>query len=280
MQVSDRHRRLVSAAPHDAPFGPQLVDRPPGLEPADSGGSPFPAGAKRSTAIQLLVADEDLARYVPEGDLATARRLLVVPRLDVPMGEWRVPPAPSWAATGTSVVVVSGLLARNALLGDRTSTQLLGPGDVVDPWGAADELLPCVVRWRVHQPVTLAALDARFAAAARRWPGLALAVQQRLNARADRLAAQGVALQLPNVDQRVIATLWQLADRFGRIVPGGVVIPLRLSHQLIGQLVGAQRPTVTLALGKLSQSGDLERREDGTWFVSTDSRQAVLPSAA
>ncbi len=61
---------------------------------------------------------------------------------------------------------------------------------------------------------------------------------------------------------------------------GGVVIPLRLSHQLIGQLVGAQRPTVTLALGKLGQRGDLERREDGTWFLSTESRQAVLPSAA
>src|SRR3712207_8717441 len=51
-------------------------------------------------------------------------------------------------------------------------------------------------------------------------------------------------------------------SRFGRIVPDGVVIPLQLSHQMIGQLVGAQRPTVTLALGKLAAAGDVVRRGD------------------
>ena len=191
-----------------------------------------------------------------------------------------MPPAPRWAQTGTAVLVVDGLLARDATLRDRTATQLLGPGDVVDPWATGEDLLACDVSWFVHEPTTLAALGGRFAMATRRWPQLALNVQRRLSSRADRLAGQAAALQLPNVDQRVVAVLWQLADRFGRIVPDGIVIPLRLSHQVIGRLVGAQRPTVTLALGKLAAAGAVVRREDGSWLLSADSREAVLPHAA
>jgi hypothetical protein len=231
-------------------------------------------------AVHLLDADPDLARCIPAEEHGLARRLLVVPRLDLPAGPWTPPPAPQWPSAGSSVLVVRGLLARDAILGDRTATQLLGPSDVIDPWSTEDELLPCDVRWHAHQPTTLAALDERYVAGARRWPQLALAVQQRLFSRADRLAAQAAALQLSNVDQRVVAVLWQLADRFGRVVPDGVVIPLRLSHQIIGQLVGAQRPTVTLALGKLAGTGYVVRREDGSWFVATASREVVSPLGA
>jgi CRP-like cAMP-binding protein len=175
------------------------------------------------------------------------------------------------------VLVLDGLLLRDAALADRTSTQLLGPGDIVNPWLSSEELLPCRVSWRAHTPTVLALLDGRFAQAARRWPSLSAVVTRRLCERVDRLASQGAALQLSNVDQRLVAHLWQLADRFGRVTQGGVVIPLQLTHQLLGQLVGAQRPTVTLAATKLTESGYVTRREDGTWFLSDGSREVLTP---
>ena len=77
--------------------------------------------------------------------------------------------------------------------------------------------------------------------------------------------------------------VWQVADLLrGDYKPAeyrGVILPLQLSHQMLGQLVGAQRPTVTLALGKLGERGHLVRRSDGHWFLSAGSRD-VLQAAA
>jgi DNA-binding GntR family transcriptional regulator len=44
-------------------------------------------------------------------------------------------------------------------------------------------------------------------------------------------------------------------------------VGLRLSHQLLGQLVGCQRASVTTALHRVAASGLIERRPDGTWVL-------------
>ena len=54
---------------------------------------------------------------------------------------------------------------------------------------------------------------------------------------------------------RLEALFWHLADRWGKVTPKGVVVPLRLSHRLLGSLVGARRPTVTTALAQLADDG-------------------------
>jgi hypothetical protein len=43
---------------------------------------------------------------------------------------------------------------------------------------------------------------------------------------------------------------------------------MTLSHRMLGQLVGARRPTVSTALGELVREGELARREDGTWLLT------------
>jgi hypothetical protein len=55
----------------------------------------------------------------------------------------------------------------------------------------------------------------------------------------------------------------------------GIVLPLPLSHDLLGQLTAARRPTVTLALGKLEQAGQLRRRDDGSWLLTEAAEHAV-----
>jgi CRP-like cAMP-binding protein len=69
--------------------------------------------------------------------------------------------------------------------------------------------------------------------------------------------------------------LWHLAERWGRVTAEGVVIPLRLTHQRIAMLVGAQRPTVTAALSRMNARG-LVQRTHGRAFVLTDDARAEL----
>jgi hypothetical protein len=47
-----------------------------------------------------------------------------------------------------------------------------------------------------------------------------------------------------------------------------VALPMTLSHRMLGQLIGARRPTVSTALGELAKEGEILRREDGTWLLT------------
>ena len=66
---------------------------------------------------------------------------------------------------------------------------------------------------------------------------------------------------------RLLALLWHLADRWGKVGPDGTHVPLRLTHATLAQLVGAQRPSVTSALRGLEQRGLLRRLPEGGGFL-------------
>jgi CRP/FNR family transcriptional regulator, cyclic AMP receptor protein len=72
---------------------------------------------------------------------------------------------------------------------------------------------------------------------------------------------------ITRVDERLLALLWLLAERWGRVVPGGVLVSLRLPHRTLAGMVGARRPSVTTALGQLMARGAIERRQDGSWVL-------------
>lgn len=112
----------------------------------------------------------------------------------------------------------------------------------------------------------LALLGRDVVFAARRWPGLASALQLRAAQQADRLAAQLVICQLPRVDQRLLSLLWLLAESWGRVTPAGTALPLKLTHEALGALIGARRPTVTLALRELTERGAIVRQNEG-WLL-------------
>ena len=81
------------------------------------------------------------------------------------------------------------------------------------------------------------------------------------------LATKQATSHLTRVDARLELLFWGLADRWGRVGPDGVVLELPLTHQVLGRLVGAQRPSVTTALSDLARRGILERRGDGAWVL-------------
>jgi hypothetical protein len=93
-------------------------------------------------------------------------------------------------------------------------------------------------------------------------------IVDRLSERAQRLAVTQAISQLNRVDRRLLALFWHLAERWGRVSRDGIAVPLALSHRLIGELVGARRPTVSTALAELAREGKLVRRDDGTWLLT------------
>jgi CRP-like cAMP-binding protein len=236
------------------------------------------APSPSATRIQLLDADAALADGIPADELPLASRLLVAEARELPAGPWEPALTGADGQQGFALLLLEGAIIRDVALGDRRCAELFGPGDAVRP-PAPDALVPHAVSWTVLEPGVAALLDERFSAAARRWPSLTTVLTERLLEQADRLALRTAISQLGRVDVRLLALLWHLADRWGRMTPYGVTIPLRLTHETLGRLVGAQRPTVTLALRELEENGSVTRSTTGGWLLQRESRELLQPAA-
>jgi hypothetical protein len=224
------------------------------------------AGAVRS----LLELDPELGRLLTDQRREAAEHALRVHVTTFPVGEWDAARLAEADPSHLGLLMVEGVLAREVVLEDTVSTELLGPGDMVRPWvlDGPPQLLPVEVRWNALSSVRLALLDRRTAALLGQYPEIYAVIVDRLAERAQRLAITQAISQLNRVDQRLLALFWHLAERWGRVARDGIAVPLVLSHRLIGELVGARRPTVSSALGELSRAGQLVRREDGTWLLT------------
>lgn len=219
-------------------------------------------------AVAILEADPDLAEGLSEAEREAALRHLVVPAVDVPPGPWLPDELGRQAAGALGVLVLEGVLSRMVTLAGRTTGELLGVGDVLRPW-EDDDPMPQVdfdVQWAVLEPAQLAVLDRRFVASAVRWPSLVAEVSHRAVRRSRGLSLQLALGQIPRVDGRLLLLFWRLAERWGRMTPDGIAVPLKLTHETLGALVAARRPSVTSALGRLSESG-LLRRADAGWLL-------------
>ena len=60
--------------------------------------------------------------------------------------------------------------------------------------------------------------------------------------------------------------LWLLAESWGHVTSSGVRLPVLLTHETLGALVGARRPTVTLALRNLVERGAIVHQYSG-WLL-------------
>jgi CRP/FNR family transcriptional regulator, cyclic AMP receptor protein len=227
---------------------------------------------RTSETIRLLEADPELGALLAPARRAEAERDLIVRTHRLSVGPWDVTRLSSASADHVGLLVLDGVIARELVVADHVSAELLGPGDLVRPWqgaGAAG-LLPVQAVWSVLSTVTLAVLDRRFAAEAARYPEITAALFDRLGERSLRLATTQAISQLTRVDRRLKALFWHLAERWGRMSGDGVVVPLALTHRILGQLVGARRPTVSTALSELAEREELVRRADGSWLLRGD----------
>jgi CRP-like cAMP-binding protein len=224
--------------------------------------------------LALLDIEPELGADLPPDERVKAQKLAVAPAVEVPSGEVdleAVVDVPSRRGTAFALMVAEGVLIRDVLLGGRVATQLLGPGDIVDLRGEGESSLPTGMRLTAAEGARVALLDDRFLAASRRWPWLAGRLIERTGRQVERGAVQQAISQLGRVELRLLGLMWHLADRFGMMTRDGVIIRLDLTHEALGRLAGAARPTVTLALKVLAADGHLVRRADSSWLLDPES---------
>lgn len=230
----------------------------------------------RPEIVPVLDVDPELGERLPADEFEAARRALLVRVMTFDAGAWH--PEAHWTDREhptLGLLVLDGVITRQISVADRPSTELLGPGDVLRPWDLdADVGIPVQVSWHVLQRAQLALLDQRFLVSAARWPPVVDALAGRGQRRSRWLAFQLAMKQIMRIEGRLLVLLWALSERWGVVTPRGVHLRLKLTHEALGKLVGARRPSVTTALGALAEAGLIERVPDG-YRLFGDAEQAV-----
>jgi CRP/FNR family cyclic AMP-dependent transcriptional regulator len=220
-------------------------------------------GRPLASYCYLLDADADLAEEFDIRMRMVARRAATVVVFEIPVGDCDPAQWTSPGAGAPGLLVLDGLLAVDVSVGDRTATELIGAGDLVQSWDPGPEdLLDRYACWHVLMPGRVAVLDAGFAERIRPWPQILLALLRRAGKRASNLDVQRAIASQPRLEVRLALLLWHLAARWGKVEPGGIRISLPLTHRLMGQLVGAERPSVSHALARLSEAGLVTGRSE------------------
>jgi CRP-like cAMP-binding protein len=216
---------------------------------------------RRPEAVRLLDVEPEIGVGLPEAERQIARRHVVVPSVRIPTGKW-TPPRGLTSAFG--VMVISGMLVSSAEVAGVADVQVFGPGDLFD----AALLARPRSAWQVLQPAHVAALGGQLILAAGRWPQLVSGLTRRLFDGHHQQHGLALMRALPRVEDRVVALLAQLGSRWGRVTPAGVLVTLPVTHEVLGHLVAARRPTVSLALTALRDQGRLDRLGDGRWLLT------------
>lgn len=167
------------------------------------------------------------------------------------------------AASGALCCVIGGGRLALAVIAPEERERTIGmleEGDLLvrplEPWAASGPQVRC---FAIEDSLVHLVDRARMGAWMRE-PALAANLVRVLSAQiADLEMAVAIALE-PRVERRLLLKLRQLAERWGRVTPDGVRLDLRLTHQELANMVGAVRESVTIALGRLSEAGEIEVR--------------------
>ncbi len=226
----------------------------------------IPLRPRSRVTVALTKFQPELLEAVDRPDRARAGRALLA-------SGYRFRPGPvdlaagGWPESTFALLVLRGSLVHQTTAVSGRMIAFLSAGDLLMPFSPDPYELPGRVSVTATEDVLLAALDQGFIRAAAVWPKLMIVIQQRLSEQHHRLALHGAICQLPRVEQRLMALMWHLAERFGKVTADGIIITQPLNHQTLGYLIGARRPTVTLALKALRERDYLHRRADGIWLL-------------
>jgi CRP/FNR family transcriptional regulator, cyclic AMP receptor protein len=223
-------------------------------------------------AISIVDADPDLADLLSPQELERARREARTRVQALSAGEWDASAAQQPAEHHRGFLIIDGLLSRTVDVLGKRCVELVGHGDVMRPWrwDETGSHVRAEIGWMVLEQTRLAVLDHQLVLRIAPWPQLGLELFNRGTRRAHHLAVALAIAHHQRVGDRLLLTLWHLAERWGRVHPDGIVVPLPLGHQRLADLVGASRQSVTTALGGLTRDGAISRRDTGEWVLHGD----------
>jgi CRP-like cAMP-binding protein len=215
----------------------------------------------------LLDLDDDLAQELEVRMRFSARQHATARILHADTGECDLSTWFAAVGDGPGLLVLDGLMSSDTRVADRTVTELLGAGDLLQPRCLqADDMLDRSGTWRALTPTRLALLDSDFAERVRSWPQITGALFRRAERRTADLSALRAISSQPKLEVRLVLVLWHLAARWGRVEPSGLRLTLPLTHRLLGQLVAAERPSISHALARLSHAG-IVTGSAGDWHL-------------
>lgn len=230
-----------------------------------------------SDLISIIDADPDLGELLDRSEREQARRETVTRVRHLSPGKWMAVDAYEPEVHHQGFLMVDGLLSREVEVLGRRCVELIGDADVLRPWGwdPTGSHVNAEVEWVVLEPTRMAVLDHALVAQMSPWPQLGLELFARGTRRAHWLAVSLAIAHHPRVDDRLLLTLWQVAERWGRVRPDGISVPLPLSHERLATLVGAHRPAVTTAMGELTRAGLVSRGGDRYWVLHGDPPEEI-----
>ncbi len=224
-----------------------------------------------ANVVHVLEQDPDLGAALDPDEFSIAAQLLVAQEVRVPRGAWKVDHSLGASAGDLGFLVLDGLLVRETGIGRHRTAEILGTGDLLRPWDHLEDAPGAPVdassAWRVLSPTRLAVLDTRFATLCGRLPSVTAVLVSRTVRRSRLLGFLLAISAMPRLDARLLTLLWHLADRWGSVGPEGTMVPLRLTHATLAQLVGAQRPSVTSAMQTLERAGHVRRLTEGFLLI-------------
>jgi CRP/FNR family transcriptional regulator, cyclic AMP receptor protein len=236
------------------------------------------SGPGNPRLCHVLFEDSDLAEAVPSDRRDQAVEDCTAPEINVATGPWN--DEPTLPADGIGLLVLEGLILRRLSIDGRYAVELLGECDVLRPWQPEDApTLPMNAGWVVLEPMRLAMLDGRFTRQLGQYPEVAGRLFERAARRSRRLVVNMAIIHQARVDDRLHLLFWHLAGRWGRVRSDGVVLPFRLTHTVLADLVAARRPTVTSALSDLSRRGVIRGMDDG-WLLTGEPPSEIQDLAA
>jgi CRP-like cAMP-binding protein len=237
-----------------------------------------PAAPRASGRVSLLALDGGVVARVPRGGRAVADTQLRIQTIALRRGRWLPGAGTDARIDWLGLLVVEGFLARETRHEDHAALEILGPGDLLRPWDdAIDEFLGDVC-WRALVPTRLALLDDEFVRRAALWPAVIAELLARPGRRANWFNARLLTNAHTAVDTRIMRLLARLATRWASS-PSGTV-PVALTHGQVAKLVGAQRPSVSQAFGRLRAQGLLSELPDGRWHIVAAALSDTAPSPA
>jgi hypothetical protein len=187
-----------------------------------------PGAAGECSAIRLLDADPDLAGLLSAEEHRAADRL-ALPVRTVPGNDDDVS-ALIEDAKAFGALILDGVLAHRVRIDGHPALRLLGSGDAFCLGGEPATTLLADSRCSAIAATRPALLDGNFLIAVHRFPRIVRGLLVGMAEQSERAAAQLAVSQLPRVDQRLMAIMWLLAEKWGYVTRGGTVLPLVLTH--------------------------------------------------
>jgi hypothetical protein len=171
--------------------------------------------------ISIVDADPELAELLNDDELERARHETLTRVQKLSTGDWDVSGALEPEVYHRGFMVAEGLMSREVDVLGRRAVELIGPSDVLRPWSWDEEgsHVQAEIGWRVLEPTKLAVLDHALVARLDPWPQLGVELVSRGTRRAHHLAVALAIVHHSRVEERLLLTLWHLAERWGRVTP-------------------------------------------------------------